>query len=263
MNTVIDAFDKGIEKSGVKRSIISVPSDIPFSPEIVKRLGIDYFHTARGRAIAFGTGLKLGNPGLRIVAVVGDLMTLGGNHFVHGGRRNMELLVICVNNFIYKRINGKPVPSMPAKFSPYSTFEEPFNFPHLGNSCGAVYTARWTALHTEELAASIAEAIKKPGLALVEIIAPGPNYYSEIDNIDESLLKFYYENSEIENNANPRDIGITPDKKIIVGRFTDKKRPTFIESYNEQLGKIIGEKFTPHGVTQTNKAKSGGEDGGN
>lgn len=263
MNTIINALDKGIEKSGIERNIVSVPSDIPFSPEVVKKLGVDYFHTARGRAIAFGTGLKLGNPGLRVVSVVGDLMTLGGNHFVHGGRRNMELLVICVNSFIYKKIDGKPVPSMPAKFSPYSTFEEPFNFPHLGNSCGAVYTARWTASHSEELAASIAEAIIKPGLALVEIIAPGPNYYSDIDDIDENLLKFYFDNSIIKNDANPRDVGITPDDKIIVGRFTDKKRPTFIESYNVQLGKIIGEKFTPHGVTQADRKDPGGSDGGN
>lgn len=263
MNSIINAFDRGIERSGIERNKISVPSDIPFSPENVKKLGIDYFHTARGRAIAFGTGLKLGNPWLRVVAVVGDLMTLGGNHFVHGGRRNMELLVICVNNFIYKKVNGKPVPSLPAKFSPYSTFEEPFNFPHLGNSCGAVYTARWTALHTEELASSIAEAIKKPGLALVEIIAPGPNYYTDIDAIDEDLLKFYFDNSIIKNDMNPREIEITPDEKIIVGRFTDKTRPTFIDSYNAQLGKIIGERFTPHGTAPSDKPGAGGSDGGN
>jgi 2-oxoglutarate ferredoxin oxidoreductase subunit beta len=263
MNSIINAIDKGIEKSGIERRKISVPSDIPFSPESVKKLGVDYFQTARGRAIAFGTGLKLGNPGLRVVSVVGDLMTLGGNHFVHGGRRNMELLVICVNNFIYKRIDGKPVPSLPAKFSPYSTFEEPFNFPHLGNSCGAVYTARWTALHTEELATSIADAIVKPGLALVEIIAPGPNYYTDIDDIDENLLKFYYDNSVLKNDINPREVGINAEDKIIVGRFTNKDRRTFIDSYNLQLGKILGEKFTPHGKTQTDTKESGGSDGGN
>lgn len=263
MNSITNALDKGIGKSGIERKKISVPSDIPFSPEVIKQLGVDYFHTARGRAIAFGTGLKLGNPGLRVVPVVGDLMTLGGNHFVHGTRRNMELLVICVNNFIYKKINGKPVPSLPVKFSPYSTFEEPFNFPHLGNSCGAVYTARWTALHVEELVASIAEAIVKPGLAVIEIIAPGPNYYKDIDDVDDNLLKFYFDNSIIKNDTNPREVGITPEDKIIVGRFTDKKRSTFIDVYNVQLGKIIGEKFTPHGLTQADLKKSGGSDGGN
>ena len=273
MNLITNIFDKGIEKSGIERKRISIPSDIPFSPEVIEKLGVDYFHTARGRAIPFGTGLKLGNPDLRLMPVTGDLMTLGGNHFVHGVRRNMELLVICVNNFIYKKIDGKTAPfetkrksrlsgATPAAFSPYSTFEEPFNFPHLGNSCGAVYTARWTALHTEELAASIAEAITKPGFAVIEIIAPGPNYYTDIDDIDEDLLKFYFNNSIIKNDTKPREVGIIPEDKIIVGRFTDKKRPTFIDVYNVQLGKTIGEKFTPHGKTQTEKKKSGGTDGG-
>ena len=161
------------------------------------------------------------------------------------------------------KIAGKPVPSSQTKFSPYSTFEEPFNFPHLGNSCGAVYTARWTALHTEEIAASIAEAIVKPGLAMIEILAPGPNYYTDIDDIDENLLRFYFDNSTVKNGVDPREIGIAPDEKITIGRFTNKDRPTFVDSYNAQLGKIIGEKFTPHGKSQTEKKEPGGSDGGN
>jgi len=247
MNSIISALSKGIDKSGIDRKKISVPSDIPFMPEIIREIGVDYFQTPRGRAIAFGTGLKLGNPALKVMPVVGDLMTLGGNHFVHGGKRNMELLVICVNNFIYKKIGGKPVPSTPAAFSAYSTFEEPFNFPHLGNSCGAVYTARWTALHIDEFAESIAEALNKHGLSMIEVIAPGPNYYTAINNITLDLLNFYYENSVIKNGEDPRNIGITPDEKIVVGKFTDKERPTFIDTYNAQLSKVLGDKFTPHG----------------
>ncbi len=247
MNSIISAFGRGIERSGVDRKKICVPSDIPFKPEAIRELGVDYFQTPRGRAIAFGTGLKLGNPSLKVVPFVGDLMTLGGNHFVHGGRRNMEICVVCVNNFVYKKIGGKPVPSAQASFSPYSAFEEPFNFPHLGNSCGAVYTARWTALHTEELAESFAEALNKRGLSVIEVLAPGPDYYTEIDNIESNLSKFYYENSVIKNNEDPRNVAITPEEKIIVGKFTDKERPTFIDSYNTQHSKILGDKFTPHG----------------
>lgn len=224
-----------------------MPSDIPFKPEVVKELGVDYFQTPRGRAIAFGTGLKLGNPALKVVPIVGDLMTLGGNHFVHGGRRNMELCVVCVNNFVYKKIAGKPVPSASSPFSPYSAFEEPFNFPHLGNSCGAVYTARWTALHIEELADSFAEVLHKSGLSMIEVLAPGPNYYTNIDDLESQILKFYYENSVIKNNEDPRNVAITPEEKVIVGKFTNKERPTFIDSYNLQHSKILGSKFTPHG----------------
>ncbi len=259
MNPIVTAFAKGVQKSGIKPSKISVASDIPFDPEVVDYLGTDFFHTIRGRAIAFGTGLKLGNPALKVVLFVGDLITLGGNHFVHAGRRNMELLVICVNNFVYRRVGGQPAPlganpngpgpgwRATSVFSPYSTFEEPFNIPHLANSCGAVYTARWTALHTDELADSVSEALKKRGFSAIEVLSPGPNYYAEIREMESDLMNFYYENSVVRNGEDPRNVAITPEGPIVVGRFTDKERPTFIDSYNAQLGKILGDKFIKYG----------------
>jgi len=246
MNPVITAFAKGIKKSGIESSKVCVASDIPFEPEVVNYLGIDFFHTPRGRSIAFGTGLKLGNPTLRVIPFIGDLMTIGGNHFVHAGRRNMGLLVICVNNFVYRKIGGQFTPSTSTTFSLYSTFEEPFNVPHLANSCGAEYTARWTALHADELTNSIAEALGKQGFSVIEILSPGPNYYTGIKEIESDVINFYYENSVIKNGEDPRNVGINPEGKIIVGTFTDKKRPTFIDSYNTQLTKVLGDKFIPY-----------------
>jgi 2-oxoglutarate ferredoxin oxidoreductase subunit beta len=248
MNPLITAFAKGIEDSGITPPEVCVASDILFNPEVVRDLGVDYFHTIRGRSIAFGSGLKLVNPGLKVVPFVGDLMTLGGNHFVHSSRRNMELLVICVNNFVYRGIGGKSAPSTAATFSPYSTFEEPFNIPHLANSCGALYTARWTALHTEELSNSIAKALNKSGFAVIEVLSPGPNFYTDINEIDSDLMNFYYENSIIKNGEEPKNAGINPEDKITVGTFTDTERPTFIQTYNAQLSERLGDKFTPYGV---------------
>ena len=248
MNPLLTAFAKGIEKSGISPSKICIPSDIPFKPEVVKKLGIDFFHTIRGRTIAFGTGLKLANPALKVVPFAGDLMTLGGNHVVHSGRRNMDLLVICVNNYVYRGVGGKAAPSASPRFSPYSTFEEPFNVPHLANSCGAVYTARWTALHTDELAGSIAEALKKTGFSLIEVLSPGPSYYADIDRVDSDLLRFYHENAVVKNGEEPKNAAITPEGKIIVGRFTDKERPSYIDVYNVQLPKKLGDKFSPYGA---------------
>jgi 2-oxoglutarate ferredoxin oxidoreductase subunit beta len=248
MNPLITAFSNGIRRSGIAPERLCVASDILFSPGVVKDLGVDYFHTIRGRSVAFGSGLKLVNPGLKVVPFVGDLMTLGGNHFVHSSRRNMELLVICVNNFVYKMIAGKSVPSVADVFSPYSTFEVPFNIPHLANSCGAVYTARWTALHTEELADSIAAALHKSGFSVIEVLSAGPNFYTDIDGIDSDLLNFYFENSVVKNGEEPKNVAIDPGEKIAVGAFTDTERPTFIQTYNSQLSERLGDKFTPYGV---------------
>jgi 2-oxoglutarate ferredoxin oxidoreductase subunit beta len=248
MNPLITAFSKGIERSGISPRRVCVASDILFEPMVVHDLGVDFFHTIRGRSIAFGTGLKLVNPGLNVVPFTGDLMTLGGNHFVHASRRNMELLVICVNSFVYRVIGGKSAPSEFDAFSPYSTFEEPFNIPHLANSCGAVYTARWTALHVEELADSIAEALKKNGFSVIEVLSPGPNFYTDIDGIDSNLMNFYYENSVVKHGEEPKNVGIDPGEKIAVGTFTNTEKPTFLEIYNKQLSERLGDTFTPYGV---------------
>jgi len=248
MNPLITAFEKGIEKAGINPSKISVPSDIPFKPEVVKVLGVDYFHTIRGRAIPFGTGMKLANPALKVVPFVGDMLTIGGNHLVHSGRRNMDLLVICINNYVQDKVAGKAAPTVNPGFTPHSTFEEPFNVPHVANSCGAVYTARWTALHTDELSDSIAEALDKKGFSVIEILSPGPDYYTDISQIEYDLAKFYYYNSEIKNGEEPKNVAITPEEKIIVGKFTDIKRPTYLDVYNMQLPKKLGDKFVPYGV---------------
>ena len=65
--------------------------------------------------------------------------------------------------------------------------------------------------------------------------------------IESNLANFYYENSVIKNGEDPRDVIITPEGKIVVGKFTDKERPTFIDSYNAQLSKALGDKFKPYG----------------
>ena len=225
MNPILTALAKGIKKSGTPPAMVSVPSDIPFKPEAVKKLGVDYFYTIRGRSVAFGTGMKLANPALKIVPFVGDLMTLGGNHTVHAGRRNMELTVLCVNNFVYRDVGGKKAPERKVRFSPYSTFEQPFNVPHLANSCGALFTARWTALHTDELAESIAEGLGKNGFSVIEVLYPGPDFYTDIDDVDADLLDFYHENSVVKNGEEPKNVVVQPDRPHGAGgRFENTDR---------------------------------------
>ena len=110
-------------------------------------MNLDAFHTTHGRAIPFATGLKLGRPELEVVVFSGDgdLSGIGGNHFIHAARRNMDLLVILVNNFIYGMTGGQNAPTTPetarSSTMPFGNFERPFNLPHLAASCGATFHA--------------------------------------------------------------------------------------------------------------------------
>ena len=244
-NPIIATLANALEKAGLDK--VCVVSDVLYKKGIADYLGVDLFHTARGRAIAFGTGLKLGNPKLMVVVFMGDLATIGGNHFMHAARRNMDLTVICINNFIYKMKNA---PRMQSVFSTYASTEQPFNIPHLAKSCGAVYVARWTALHTAELTNSIIEALKKPGFSVIETISPGGDNFAGVNcsnsGVKDELLKFYHKNSEIKNDEPTGEVGIEQDKTIAVGKFVDRERATFIAVYNSQLKSVMGDKFEPY-----------------
>jgi len=234
MDKIIEVFKKTIESSKIEQQKLCMVTDITYDPEVVNYLGIDLFHTSRGRAIPFATGMKLANPGLKLVVFIGDLATLGGNHFVHAGRRNMDISVICVNHYQYRKIAGNDAPgSFPRiSLSPYASFDEPLNIPHLARSSGAVYVARWTLLHENDLSLSMIEALGKTGFSVIDVISNEPE-----------RLDFYFKNSEIRNGEDTVNVKIEPDEKICLGKFIDRERSTYVDAYNEQLTRVLGDKF--------------------
>ncbi|MBN2029478.1 2-oxoacid:ferredoxin oxidoreductase subunit beta [bacterium] len=234
MDPIIEIFKKGVESSQCDQKDICMVTDIAYHPEVTDYLGMDLFHTSRGRAIPFATGMKLANPRLKLAVFIGDLATLGGNHFVHAGRRNMDIHVICINHYHYKKVGGEYAPGVFPRvpLSPYGSFDEPLNIPHLARSCGAVYVARWTLLHANQLSHAIAESLRKTGFSVVDVISNEPD-----------ILDFYFQHSEIKNGEDTLNVKIVPDGKIIVGQFVDRERPNFIDSYNEQMTKVLGDKF--------------------
>lgn len=244
---ILKALENVLKKSEIDRQKVSLVSDVFYPPDAIEPLKIDFVNTHRGRSIAFGTGLKLGNPELTVVAFVGDLATLGGNHLVHAGRRNMEVIAVCINNFVYPIKPGKV--SSKYRFSAYSNFERPFNIPHIAKSCGAIFVARWSIMQTKELSQSLLKAMGKNGLSVIEVIAPGSHYFAGIDNVknESELVKFWDKHTKINNGEDTQNLTIESGKDIIVGEFVDRERPTFLDSYNARLSEIMGDAFVPYG----------------
>ena len=122
----------------------------------------------------------------------GDLIGIGGNHFIHAARRNMDLLVILVNNFIYGMTGGQNAPTTPltAQAPPpcrFGNFERPFNLPHLAATCGATYVARWTCLHVRAADQSFTEALSRKGFRFIEVIAPCSTLYARLNRLGSGL----------------------------------------------------------------------------
>lgn len=242
----VTAFVVALEKIEVDPDKVCVVSGIGCTGRVAGYIKLDSFHTTHGRPIAFATGLKLGNPELKVVVVSGDgdIIAIGGNHFIHAARRNIDMTVICINNFIYAMTGGQVAPTTPlaayATTSPYGQFESPSNLPRLAESCGAVYVARWTSLHVRRLTNAIAEAMQKPGFSVVEVISPCAQYYSRINRLGDGLdmMRFYHDNAEIRHWEDTRNLDIEYQKKIIIGKFVDRERPTYLDSYKKWLSEI-------------------------
>lgn len=256
IGTAVTCFIEAIKKININRNDIAVVSGIGCSGRIAGYIKLDSFHTTHGRAIPFAVGLKLGNPKLNVVVFSGDgdLISIGGNHFIHSARKNMDLTVLCINNFIYAMTGGQLAPTTPpsaiASTTPYGNYELPFNLPLLAASCGAVYVARWTVLHVRRLTNAIAEALQKPGFSFVEIICPCTTLYARKNRLGTGLdlMKFYHDNAEIAHGADVRDVTIEFQKTIKVGKFVDIEKPTYLDRYNLFLKEKLGEKFKPYGV---------------
>jgi 2-oxoglutarate ferredoxin oxidoreductase subunit beta len=243
-------FIRGIERTGLDLDKIALVSGIGCSGRVAGYVKLDSFHTTHGRALPFASGLKLGNPALKVVVFSGDgdIAAIGGNHLIHSARRNMDMTVICINNFNYGMTGGQSGPTTPLEArsttSPYGNFEYPFNLPYLVAASGATYVARWTVLHLRQLERSIAEALVKPGFSFIEVISPCPPIYGRMNKRSRGLdeMHYYQEKSLIRNGADPKDVDITSDGSIIVGKFVDIQRPTFWDYRNMVLEKALAQK---------------------
>ena len=208
-----------------------------------------------GRAIPFATGLKLANPELKVVVFSGDgdIFGIGGNHFIHAARRNMDITVICVNNFNYAMTGGQVAATTPldanASTAPYGNFEFPFSLPYLADACGASYVARWTALHFRRVTKSIQEALNTKGFSLVEVITPCVTLYARRNRLGDglNLLRYYYDKSEIRHGADTRTLDIDYQGKLIVGKFIDRERPTFLDAMNSHMSRVLGDDYELYG----------------
>ena len=253
IGTVVKCYASALENSGLNLDKVSIVSGIGCTGRVAGYMNLDAFHSTHGRAIPFATGLKLGRPELQVTVFSGDgdLSGIGGNHFIHAARRNMDILVVLVNNFIYGMTGGQTAPTTPvtarASTMPFGNFEPPFNLAHLAASCGANYVARWTCLHIRRLTATFEEALSRKGFRFIEVIAPCSTLYARLNKLGSGLdlLKYYYDNSEIRHGADTRDVDIGFQSKITCGKFVDEDRPTFLERMQEHYRAKLKDKFVP------------------
>jgi 2-oxoglutarate ferredoxin oxidoreductase subunit beta len=246
LGTVLSCFASALIRSELDLDKVSVVSGIGCSGRAAGYLRLDGFHTTHGRAIPFATGLKLANDDLKVVVFSGDgdLIAIGGNHFIHAARRNMDLTIICVNNFNYGMTGGQMGPTTPTEgrtsTSPRGNLEHPFNVPNLAAAAGATYVARWTALHARRMEKSIYKALLRPGFSVVEIVSPCPTLFGRFNRAKygRDMMEYYHQNAVVRHDAKPWEVDIELAGKIICGEFVDIERPTFQQQLRDKFGEL-------------------------
>jgi len=246
---ILNCFARALDELNMDLDKVAVVSGIGCIGRISGYTNTDSFHTTHGRPIAFATGVKLANPELTVAVISGDgdLFAIGGNHFIHAARRNLDIKVICANNFIYGMTGGQGGPTTPmdtwTTTTPYGNIEQAFNLVHLAAACGAVYVARWTTLQTRWLTESIKKALQKEGFSFVEVISECPEIFGRYNKMDTALkmMKWFKEASVVQNFSDPAKAEITPSR-IIVGEFVDIEKPSYGRLLKEMRTKAAQKK---------------------
>ncbi|MEM3641054.1 MAG: thiamine pyrophosphate-dependent enzyme [Candidatus Bathyarchaeia archaeon] len=237
--TVIDAFLRAVYELGYEDlgkfvfcSGIGCASWIP-SPYFMA----DSIHTPHGRSIPVATGVKLLRPDLNVVVFGGDgdIAGIGLSHFIHAARRNLDILVIMVNNMVYGMTGGQVAPTTPlmtkTTTTPYGSFEHPLDAAKLAAAAGANYVARWTTAHPNQLKEAVKKAIRARGFRFIEAVSQCPTAYGRrmgFRNAGE-MIKWFRENAIPVEQAEKIDETYLA-QKIVVGEFVERKRTTLVDA---------------------------------
>jgi 2-oxoglutarate ferredoxin oxidoreductase subunit beta len=184
--------------------------------------------------VAFACGVKVMKPDMKVIIIAGDgdLAGIGGNHLIHAARRNIDLSVFLVNNFIYGMTGGQVSPMTPfgmkTTTTPYENVEHPFRIADVVAAAGAAYVSRWTTYHPFQLMESMQAAIRKPGFSFIEIMSQCPVSYGKGAGFRDAVASLH----DFEKRSIPVDEArdLTEDElenRIVVGKLVERDRPEF------------------------------------
>ena len=174
---ILKAFVRAIDKLGVAQDDVCVVSGIGCSGRFSSYIDFNTVHTTHGRTVAYATGIKLARPDKLVICVAGDgdALAIGGNHTIHGCRRNIDITMIIINNFIYGLTNSQTSPTTPQGMWTVSqkagNIDPTFDTCNLAIAAGASFVARETMLEPKKLEKLFVKAMQHKGFACLDILS--------------------------------------------------------------------------------------------
>jgi len=241
---VMGALIRAIDRLNLDKDEIVMISGIGCSSRLPVYVDFNTLHTTHGRALAFATGVKFARPDFKVIVVMGDgdALAIGGNHFIHAARRNIDLTAIIINNCGYSMTGGQYSPTTPqghyATTAPYGNLEQAFDLCELAKASGAVFVARSTVYHAVELDRLIEKAIVKEGFSVVEAISHCHTIYGRMNKMGSAVDMMRWQKEH----AIPIKAAAKMSKeqlkdKFLTGVLFEKEAPEYTEIYKEIIAK--------------------------
>lgn len=237
---LLGSLIRAIDHLNYSKDEIVLVSGIGCSGRLPVYVDFNTLHTTHGRALTFATGIKLAKPELKVIVIMGDgdATAIGGNHFIHAARRNLELTAIIVNNNIYGMTGGQYSPTTPygqkATTAIYGTVENSFNIAELAVCAGAVFAARGTVYHVRQLDSLIEKALLKKGFSVVEVISQCHTHYGRLNKMGNhiEMMKWQRDNAvpvEKAKKMKPEEM----QGKFEIGILVDREAPSYLDEYQK------------------------------
>ncbi len=236
----MQALVRVIDQMDYRKDDIVLISGIGCSGRLPVYVDFNTLHTTHGRALTFATGIKLVNPRLKVITVMGDgdAIAIGGNHLIHAARRNVEITSFVINNQVYGMTGGQCSPTTPSGVkttsSPYGNLEPDFDICDVVAASGAAFVARSTVYHTQLLIRLIGKAFMKKGFSLVEVVAPCVIYSARHMGVESPVDIMKWQKDNAISAARAKELSEEELKgKIVTGILVDRDKPTYHEEYKK------------------------------
>jgi 2-oxoglutarate/2-oxoacid ferredoxin oxidoreductase subunit beta len=238
---VLNGLVRAVEELAINKNELVIVSGIGCSSRISGYVDFHSLHTVHGRALAFATGVKLSKPKLNVIVPMGDgdALSIGGNHFIHAARRNINITALVMNNRTYGMTGGQYSPlsgvGIKATTAPYSTIDNAFDCVELAKAAGATFVARTTVYHVNQLSELIKKAIIHDGFSVVEIFSQCPTYFGRKNKqggaVD--MLKVFKDFTVPIGSEKKKDNPALMERGI----FVEKEMPEYCKAYDEVIAR--------------------------
>ncbi len=257
VGVVVKSMIGAIDSLGWDKNEIAVVSGIGCTSRAPGYMDMNTLHTTHGRALTFATGVKLAQPDKHVIVISGDgdATAIGGNHFIHACRRNIDITLIIVNNNIYGMTGGQFSPTTPygakAATTPYGNIDPSFDLAQLAIGAGATYVARGSVDNARMAQKYIRDGLAHHGFSVIEVLSNCHTQFGRRNKMSDPITMIEWIANQVVSKAKADKM--SPEElqgKIITGELhKNTNRPEYTDEY-ARLTQRVQEKMQSHAGVQ-------------